>query len=293
MSAGALMVDAKTLKGLFNLSVEPTLPLSLLDIPLQAQAMVGKMSISGVQPKLSLRLDKAKKELIPVAAGGEYILKPQIQQFPHVPENESCCMDIAATLDIDVPPHCLLPLKDGTLAYVVKRFDRDGEKKIHQENFYQILEKKDKYAGSLEEIGKKLKEISAVPGLDVQLFFERVVLNFLIGNGDGHFQNYSISYTDNGVRLAPAYDLVCTKLVIPTEEDSALTLHGKRNYLTRNDVDALADYLEIPSRVRYQNFVGTLTRMEQLVKASRLPAEFRERFLEVIRLRHGRLKLSS
>lgn len=287
------MVDAKTLKGLFNLSVEPTLPLSLLDIPLQAQAMVGKMSISGVQPKLSLRLDKAKKELIPVAAGGEYILKPQIQQFPHVPENESCCMDIAATLDIDVPPHCLLPLKDGTLAYVVKRFDRDGEKKIHQENFYQILEKKDKYAGSLEEIGKKLKEISAVPGLDVQLFFERVVLNFLIGNGDGHFQNYSISYTDNGVRLAPAYDLVCTKLVIPTEEDSALTLHGKRNYLTRNDVDALADYLEIPSRVRYQNFVGTLTRMEQLVKASRLPAEFRERFLEVIRLRHGRLKLSS
>jgi serine/threonine-protein kinase HipA len=287
------MVDAKTLKGLFNLSVEPTLPLSLPDIPLQAQAMVGKMSISGVQPKLSLRLDKAKRELVPVAAGGEYILKPQIQQFPHVPENESCCMDIAAALDIDVPSQCLLPLKDGTLAYVVKRFDRDGEKKIHQENFYQILEKKDKYAGSLEEIGKKLKEISAVPGLDVQLFFERVVLNFLIGNGDGHFQNYSISYTDNGVRLAPAYDLVCTKLVIPTEEDSALTLHGKRNNLTRNDVDALADYLEIPSRVRYQKFVGTLTRMEQLVKASRLPTEFRERFLEIIRLRHRRLKLSS
>ncbi len=287
------MVDAKTLKSLFNLAAEPTLPLTLQDIPLQAQAMVGKMSISGVQPKLSLRLNKAKRELVPVAAGGEYILKPQIQQFPHVPENESCCMDIAATLDIDVPPHCLLPLKDGTLAYVVKRFDRAGEKKIHQENFYQILEKKDKYAGSLEEIGKKLKEISAVPGLDVQLFFERAVLNFLIGNGDGHFQNYSISYTDNGVRLAPAYDLVCTKLVIPTEEDSALTLHGKRNNLTRNDVDALADYLEILSRVRYQKFVGTLSRMEQLVKASRLPADFRERFLEIIRLRHGRLKLSS
>jgi serine/threonine-protein kinase HipA len=287
------MVDAKTLKGLFHLSVAPTLSLSLPDISLQAQAMVGKMSISGVQPKLSLRLDKAKRELVPVAAGGEYILKPQIQAFPHVPENESCCMDLAAMLDIDVPPHCLLPLKDGTLAYVVKRFDRDGEQKIHQENFYQILEKKDKYAGALEEIGKKLKEISAVPGLDVQLFFERVVLNFLIGNGDGHFQNYSISYTDHGVRLAPAYDLVCTKLVIPTEEDSALTLHGKRNHLTRNDVDALADYLEIPSRVRYQKFVGTLTRMEQLVKASRLPTAFCERFLEIIRLRHGRLKLSS
>ena len=287
------MVDAKTLKGMFNLAAEPAIPLSLPDIPLQAQAMVGKMSISGVQPKLSLQLDKAKRALVPVAAGGEYILKPQIQQFPHVPENESCCMDIAAALDIDVPPHCLLPLKDGTLAYVVKRFDRAGEKKIHQENFSQILEKKDKYAGSLEEIGKKLREISAVPGLDVQLFFERVVLNFLIGNGDGHFQNYSISYTDNGVRLAPAYDLVCTKLVIPNEEDSALTLHGKKNNITRNDFDALADYLEIPPRIRYQKFAGTLARMEQLVKASRLPDDFRKRFIEIIQSRHQRLKLSS
>lgn len=285
--------DAKTIKAMFNLEVEPTIPLSLTDIPLCAQAMVGKMSISGVQPKLSLRLDKAKRELVPVAAGGAYILKPQIQQFPHVPENESCCMDIAATLDIDVPPHCLLPLKDGTLAYVVKRFDRDGERKIHQENFYQILEKKDKYAGSLEEIGKKLKEISAVPGLDVQLFFERVVLNFLIGNGDGHFQNYAISYTDNGVRLAPAYDLVCTKLVIPTEEDSALTLHGKRNNLTRNDFDALADNLEIPPRVRYQKFAGTLSRMTQLIKASRLPADFRSTCVEIVESRYQRLKVDS
>ncbi len=285
------MVDATTLKSMFNLAAEPAIPLSLPDIPLQAQAMVGKMSISGVQPKLLLRLDRAKRALVPVAEGGEYILKPQIQQFPHVPENEHCCMDIAAALDIDVPPHCLLPLKDGTLAYVVKRFDRAGEKKIHQENFSQILEKKDKYAGALEEIGQKLREISAVPGLDVQLFFERVVLSFLIGNGDGHFQNYSISYTDHGMRLAPAYDLVCTKLVIPTDEDSALTLHGKKNNITRNDLEALADHLDIPPRVRYQKFVGTLTRMEQLVKASSLPADFRERFLETIRLRHQRLKI--
>ncbi|MEK6600568.1 MAG: HipA domain-containing protein, partial [Candidatus Binatota bacterium] len=204
------MADAKTIKVMFNLDAEPTIPLTLMDIPLRAQAMVGKMSISGVQPKLSLQLNKPQAELVPVAEGGEYILKPQIQQYPHVPENENCCMDIAMALDIDVPPHCLLPLKDGTLAYVVKRFDRIGKEKIHQENFYQILEKKDKYAGSLEEIGKKLKEISAVPGLDVQLFFERVVLNFLIGNGDAHFQNYSMTYKNEGVRLAPAYDLVCT-----------------------------------------------------------------------------------
>ncbi|HAM41870.1 MAG TPA: hypothetical protein DDX89_02075 [Candidatus Omnitrophica bacterium] len=287
------MVDVTSVKAMFNLDVEPTIPLSLMDIPLRAQAMVGKMSISGVQPKLSLQLNKSQAELVPVVEGGEYILKPQIQQYPHVPENENCCMDIAMELEIEVPPHCLLPLTDKTLAYVVKRFDRVGKEKIHQENFYQILEKKDKYAGSLEEIGKKLKDISAVPGLDVQLFFERVVLNFLIGNGDAHFQNYSITYQGDGVRLAPAYDLVCTKLVIPGEEDSALTLHGKRNHLTRNDVDAFADTLEIPEKVRYQKFVGKLSRMKQLIEANRLPAAFRGKFTEIVDSRYHRLKVDS
>ncbi len=287
------MLDAKTIKTMFHLDVEPTIPLSLMDIPLRAQAMVGKMSISGVQPKLSLQVNKPQAELVPVAEGGEYILKPQIQQYPHVPENENCCMDIATALEIDVPPHCLLPLKDGTLAYVVKRFDRIGREKIHQEHFSQILEKKDKYAGSLEEIGKKLQDISAVPGLDGQWLFERVVLNFLIGNGDAHCQNYSITYTGEGIRLAPAYDLVCTKLVIPNEEDSALALQGKRNHLTRNDFDAFADHLEIPARVRYQKFVGTLSRMRQLVEASHLPGDFRERFIEILQSRHQRLKIDS
>lgn len=285
------MLDAMMIKTMFHLEVEPTIPLTLTDIPLRAQAMVGKMSISGVQPKLSLQLNRSQAELVPVAEGGEYILKPQIQQYPHVPENENCCMDIAMELNIEVPPHCLLPLKDGTLAYVVKRFDRIGKEKIHQENFYQILEKKDKYAGSLEEIGKKLGEISAIPGLDVQLFFERVVLNFLIGNGDAHFQNYSITYKADAIRLAPAYDLVCTKLVIPTDEDSALTLQGKRNNLTRNDVDAFAEHLGIPERVRYQKFIGKLSRMKQLIDASRLPADFRSTFAEIVNSRYQRLKV--
>ncbi len=286
------MVDSTTLKRMFNTVVAPTIPLSLTDIPLRAQAMVGKMSISGVQPKLSLKLQASRKELVPVAEGGEYILKPQTQQWPHLPENENGCMDIAMALDIAVPSHCLLPLTDGTLAYVVKRFDRIGKAKIHQENFFQILNKKDKYAGSVEEISKTLTDISAVPGLDGQLFFERVVLNFLIGNGDAHCQNYSMTYTDADVRLAPAYDLVCTKLVIPDEEDSVLTLQGKRNKLTREDFDALADRLDIPKRVRYQKFAGQLNRMQQLVAAGRLPAEFQVKFIDIIQSRYQRLQIA-
>ena len=282
----------KLLKEMFNVSQVPAIHLTLQDIPLKAQDMAGRMSISGVQPKLSLKLDKHRTELVVAPTGGEYILKPQIQQFPHTPENENCCMDIAGALGIDVPPHCLLPLKDGGLAYVIKRFDRIGEEKIHQEDFYQILEKKDKYSGSLEQIGKKLKEISRVPGLDVQLFFERVLFNFLIGNGDGHFKNYSISYhKQGGIRLSPAYDIVCSKLVIPTEEDSALTINGRKNNLTRNDFDAFAEALKIPPKICYEKFIGKTGPIKQFIQTSRLPDDFKKKFAEIVLSRYARLKI--
>lgn len=285
-------MDSKRLKEMFHTSRAPAIRLTLQDIPLKAQDMAGKMSISGMQPKLSLKLDKRKAELVVAPTGGEYILKPQIQQFPHTPENENCCMDIAAALGIDVPSHCLLPLKDGSLAYVVKRFDRRGGEKIHQEDFCQILEKKDKYQGSLEQIGNKLREISAVPGLDVQLFFERVVFNFLIGNGDGHFKNYSVSYLqESGVRLSPAYDIVCSKLVIPKEEDSAVTLNGRKHNLTRNDIDVFADLLKIPLKVRYEKFIGQSKQIQQFIRASHLPNDFKKQFVRIVLDRVGRLKI--
>ena len=289
--AGQNPEQNKFWKEMFGMNQIPKISLSLEDLPLKAQDMAGKMSISGVQPKLSLKLDKRQMQLIIAPTGGEYIFKPQVQHFSHIPENENCCMDIAEAFGVDVPPHCLLPLSDGTLAYIVKRFDRKGEEKIHQEDFYQILEKKDKYLGSLEQIGKKLKEISAVPGLDVQLFFERVVLSFILGNGDGHFKNYSISYYQDGVRLSPAYDIVCSKLVLPKEEDSALTINSKKNNLTREDFDSLAEYLKIPEKVRYEKFSEKTTLIKQFIQASQLPADSKTKFIEIISSRYDRLKI--
>lgn len=275
------------------MSKAPILPLSLQEIPLKAQEMAGKMSISGVQPKLSLKLDEQHGELVVAPTNGEYILKPQIPHFRHTPENENCCMDIASAFGIDVPLHCLLPLRDGSLAYVVKRFDRNGQEKIHQEDFYQILEKKDKYLGSLEQIGKKLKGISTIPGLDVQLFFERVMLNFLIGNGDAHFKNYSILYPNaGGARLSPAYDIVCSKLLILREEDSALTLNGKKNNLTRKDFDAFAESLKIPEKIRYEKFSGKSGLIKQFILECQLPDDFKKKFAEIVDSRYARLKLT-
>jgi serine/threonine-protein kinase HipA len=279
----------------FGVNEEPAIDLTLAEVSLKAQEMVGKMSISGVQPKLSVRL--ARKDGVPhlevAPEGGQYILKPQVQAFLNLPENEELCMTIAEDLGIDAPPHCLVHLKDKSLAYVVKRFDRVGQRKIHQEDFAQVLGKADKYDGSVEEIGRKLKAVSEVPGLDVQLFFERVVFNFLIGNGDAHVKNYSIIYDDEGrVRLAPAYDLVCSRIVIPDEADeSALTIQGKKSRIKRKDMDILAEYLGIPERVRFARFLGQKEAIQKNITSSFLPVNLAAAMKKLILERSERLGL--
>lgn len=285
-------MNEKFLKEMFNSSKCPAINFNLEDMSQEAQKLAGKLSISGVQPKLSVKLDKKQNILIPAAEDGEYILKPQTSTFPNIPENEQCCMDIAENLNIDVPLHCLIPLKDNSLAYAVKRFDRKKSVKIHQEDFAQILEQTDKYKGSAEQIGRKLKEISSAPGYDAQLFFERVILNFILGNGDAHLKNYSISYKDkDNIRLAPAYDIICSKLVLPGEEDSAVTINGKKNRLKIEDFDKLAEYLNIPLKVRYEKFENKLDAIREIIDRSSIAKEKQQQFLEIIEERLARLKL--
>src|SRR3989338_7108804 len=286
-------MDDKFLKKMFNASELPIIDFGLEDMSQKAQKLTGKLSISGVQPKLSVKIDKKRNLLIPIAEGGEYILKPQITAFQNIPENEQCCMDIAEKFEIDIPLHCLLPLKDGSLAYIVKRFDRESGAKIHQEDFSQILEEEDKYKGSVEQIGRKLKEISTAPGYDVQLFFERVIFNFMVGNGDAHLKNYSIGYKDTEtIRLTPAYDIVCSKLVIPDETDSALTINGKNNKLKREDLDRFAEYLNIPPRIRYEKFEKSLNLMETVIRDSKIKNESQKKFIDIIKERLSRLELA-
>jgi len=286
-------MDNKLLKKMFNMPDWPKIDFNLSEVSLKAQELTGKFSISGVQPKLSVKLDRKKNMLVSVAKGGEYILKPQTATYPNIPENEQCCMDIAETLGISVPEHCILPLKDNSLAYVVKRYDRNKGQKYHQEDFQQILEKDNKYVGSIEEICRKLNVISAIPGLDIQLLYEMVVLSFLLGNGDAHFKNYSvITYDDVDRRLAPAYDIVCSKLVIPKSMDSALTINGKQNNLKRKDFDILADYCKIPEKIQYEKFDKKFDLMKRIIEASYIDKEKQVQFIAIIKERLSRLKLS-
>jgi serine/threonine-protein kinase HipA len=280
------------LRRLFGVPSLPVVALTQSEVLAKAQEMAGRMSISGVQPKLSM--SRQGSRLIPVTAGGQFILKPQTERFPSLPENENLCMIVAQRMEVEVPPHGLFDLQDQSPAYIVRRFDRtkDGQK-LRCEDFVQILGEDDKYAGSLERIGKKIGELSGVPGLDVQLFFERVLLNFLLGNGDAHLKNFSMLESGGGeLRLSPAYDIVCSKAVIPRETDCALTLNGKSDKITRRDFERFGETLKIPSKVTrgiFERFSQGQAVMLEEIQHSRLPATFQEKVRQVVAKRHERL----
>lgn len=285
-------MDEKFIKKMFETSKWPTIDFGLSDIPLQAQKLAGKLSISGVQPKLIMKLNTEKNQL-ETMPGGDYILKPQTDRFLNVPENEQCCMDIAEILGIDTPPHCLLSLKDNSLAYVIKRFDHHKGDKTHQEEFSQLLGEDDKYKGSVERIGKKMREISTAPGYDLQLFFERIVLNFILANADAHLKNYTMRYFGDERRLSPVYDIVCSRLVIPNEEEeSALNINGKKNKLTRADFNALATYLKTPLNVGYSNFEHKSEVIKTVIEKSMLPKKDKASFIKIVEERFYRLNIA-
>ena len=114
--------DAKTLRAMFGKPVRPTIPITLSEVALQAQKLAGKLSISGAQPKLSIRLEG--EQLVAAASEGQFILKPQTQEFPELPQNEYLCMQLGRRFGLNVAPCLLLELADGSPAYLVKRFDR-------------------------------------------------------------------------------------------------------------------------------------------------------------------------
>jgi len=280
------------LRHLFGTPALPAVELSHSDVLTKAQEMAGRMSISGVQPKLSMSRQGSK--LVPVTAGGQFILKPQTERFPLLPQNENLCMMIAGLMEIAIPPHGLFDLLDGSPAYLVRRFDRakDGGK-LRCEDFAQILGEDDKYSGSMEQIGRKIRELSSVPGLDVQLFFERVLLNFLLGNGDAHLKNFSmLEADDGGLRLSPAYDIVCSKAVIPKELDCALTLNGKQNKLRRGDFVRLSEVLRIPDKAAgsiFERFEHGYPLMMEQVQHSRLTGDMQDKVRRIVEDRHQRM----
>ena len=290
-------------KKLFESQQIPALNYTLEELnELAKNTILERVSVPGVQPKLSLHLERGAKEtasrLTLVGLAGDYILKPQSPQWKNLPEAEHFCMLLAKKCRITVAESGLIPLKSGELAYITRRMDRKKGNMLHMEDFCQILNKmtSQKYHGSMEQIGKALREHSAVPGLDVIRYFELAVFCFLTGNSDMHLKNFSLLQNPDGKWiLSPAYDLVPVKIILPQDtEELALTLNGKKNRLKRSDFETFGTALKlngIQIRKAVQRITGFLEKfLDQTLQESFLPEEMQQAVNALITERIARMK---
>jgi len=305
-------------RSFFGKPEAPVLEYNLTDMEkLAAKVLRSHSVVPGVQSKISLDLEPASGggkagRLTLVGLWGRFILKPPSTRFPHMPEIEDATMRLGAGAGLPVVPRILIRLASGELAYLTRRIDRtiagksvlgpNGKAvgKIAMEDLCQASGRltEDKYKGSLEQAGRVIRRYSTQAGLDAINFFELAVFCFLTGNADMHLKNFSLWKPDPGeVQLSPAYDLLATKLILPKDEDeTALTLNGKKKNLGRKDFDALAASLELNPKARdnaYQRLLSMRRTWSGILEKCLLPGTTRESYGGLVAQRIARLKRRS
>lgn len=276
-----------------------------------------RISISGVQEKYSLRLNKKTLEL--TDKGGEFILKPipsDLLNVNEVPANEHLTMQIATQVfKLTTAKNALIFFADGVPAYITRRFDVKADcTRCLKEDFASIAgftsvnKGKDfKYNFSYEGISKLIDAYIPAAIKAKEDFFKLVVFNYLFSNGDAHLKNFSrIDCKGEGdAFLAPGYDLINTRLHI---DDGDMALH---NGLYEKDYEypsygtygyyAYDDFYEFGLRIglvqvrvkrMLQNFLEHSEQVVRLVQHSFLSDEMKTIYLKLYDDKRKRLSTS-
>ena len=201
--------------------------------------------VSGMQPKVLIREVGLPAKF--THQGATHIVKAfDSREFPELAANEYLCTLGARVAGIKTAQ---VRLSANRRLLVVDRFDLTPEGYLGTEDFCVLDGRRahGRYDGSYEGIAGRIRNFlspdALAEGLDQ--FVRQVVYACMIGNGDAHLKNFSVLYrhTLDRVVLAPAYDMVSTKLYIP-RDSLALTLGGSKRF---------------PDRARITQFIRAVT----------------------------------
>lgn len=226
----------------------------------------GRLSLPGVQEKIALLKRPDDRWALPLnGAVTSHILKQHTGDFSELLENELFCMALAEKVGLPVPDSGIPA--PNVRVFCAKRFDRvvsnayNGVpgRRIHQEDFCQVLrvppEKKYERDGGpgIRKCAKIIRDYSALPASDLPGLVQWVGFNCLIGNEDAHAKNLAFLYIEQGLRIAPYYDLVSTEVYQHLERSLAMKVGASwdvRN-LQKSDWRRFAGWTELSwDRVR-------------------------------------------
>jgi len=206
----------------------------------QSLAERPRLSLAGAQDKCAV-LFKDEAYFNPVGdAPSTHILKFESADYRNLPLYEVFTSRLAAAIGLPVVNIELCTLEKHQFAQI-SRYDRyrDDDSqvaRIHQEDFCQALgySHVHKYQNDggpcFADCVALVRDASDDPAIDVQSLLRWQIFNVLAGNSDGHAKNLSLIYhRDGSIRLAPFYDLVCTRAIERIDANLAFDVGGERN----------------------------------------------------------------
>jgi serine/threonine-protein kinase HipA len=233
-----------------------------------------RLSVAGAQHKLGVVLDGDELVIPGDDSPSTHLLKLPNRDFAALPENEALVLAVARAIGLDVVESRLYPTKRAPLL-LVTRYDRVGDpvRRVHQEDLCQALgfDRKNKYEAeggpSFAQCIDLIRKLSVRP-LDQRALLEWLAFCAVVGNRDNHAKNLSILRDDRGRwRLAPFYDLVCTRAYRTAGTDLAMWLGGckKSNNLPRSVWENEAKTIEVTRRFLTDIVAQTVAKVERVL----------------------------
>ena len=237
----------------------------------EAIKSVGRISLSGAQPKFSIVVDDDKLRYIREGEQGTFILKPRPTAYQIINKdfcvaNEHVTMQIASQVyGIETAANALCFFDDGTPAYITRRFDVHSKGKYKQEDFAALLGYTKDNAGSnykydkasYEECAEVIHRYVKATLIDIRRFFRIILFNFVTLNDDAHLKNFSLIERNGEYRLSPAYDLINTSLQLMNPHifalDKGLFKEGMAfsdtHTISRSDFEEFGKRIGLPIKV--------------------------------------------
>lgn len=249
-----------------------------------------RLSLAGAQDKLPVHVVENEISIPTAGTPSTHILKFPSPYFSNLPENESFITMLAEAVQLQVVRIRLLQAGKNRIS-IIERYDRmireDGVRRLQQEDFCQALgiDAKNKYekegGPSLKSCAESLRRYASFPIVELQKLLNWTLFNWLIGNADAHGKNLSLIYDEGGgIRLAPFYDLVCTRNYRRLSVELAMAMGGgfHPDFIRKSNLQALAIDLGIQSRT----VMESLGRYFDLIPSSldAVVEEWRSRFGE-------------
>lgn len=219
------------------------------------------LSLTGASGKVGLYYDSDQDEWYqPIGlAPSTHIVKQSHVRYSDMVTNEQISLRAASHLGIPVSESFVINTGSGADSEILlasKRYDRifsepssiaDGlriPRRLHQEDFAQALgipssEKYEKPGQEyLSRIFQLLYRVSGNPLDDARKLLDLLIFDTLLGNTDNHIKNLSLLYSSDLriIRLAPAYDLICTLIYPQHTSEMSIAIAGERE-VTRIDRD--------------------------------------------------------